>query len=223
MANPEIAELERQIADLTAKLNELRRQAPGRPVPNYRFATLSGEVTLLDLFAGRDKLLAIHNMGQGCRYCTLWADGFNGLLGHLEDAMAVVLLSKDAPAVQRDFANSRNWRFRLASHGGGDYIREQTVMKMPRQYARCRRLRAPRRSGAPQEQLRVRARRPLLRNVEPAGAGRHGGIRVDAPVPVLATPDAHGRWGRESSSNNRHQTVTFLSYSGHHPDDWAFD
>ena len=129
MANPEIADLERQIAELTGKLNELRRQAPTRPVPNYRFATLSGEVTLLDLFAGREQLLAIHNMGQGCRYCTLWADGFNGLLGHLEDAVAVVLLSKDAPAVQRDFANSRNWRFRLASHGGGDYIREQTVMK----------------------------------------------------------------------------------------------
>ncbi len=41
--------------------------------------------------------------------------------------MAVALLSKDAPEVQRRFANSRGWRFRLASHGGGDYIREQSV------------------------------------------------------------------------------------------------
>ena len=83
----------------------------------------------LDLFGGRDHLLVIHNMGQGCRYCTLWADGFNGVVPHLESAMGLVLVSKDAPDVQRRFANSRGWRFRLASHGGGDYIREQTVME----------------------------------------------------------------------------------------------
>lgn len=128
MADNDIAALERQIFELTAQLNALRRKNDPRPVPDYRFATLTGEVTLLDLFAGRDRLLAIHNMGQGCRYCTLWADGFNGMLAHLEDAMSVVLLSGDPPALQRDFANSRNWHFRLASHGGGEYIKEQTVM-----------------------------------------------------------------------------------------------
>ena len=42
--------------------------------------------------------------------------------------MSVVLLSKESPEVQRRFANSRGWRFRLASHSGGDYIREQTVV-----------------------------------------------------------------------------------------------
>ena len=85
-------------------------------------------MTLLELFGGKDKLLAIHNMGQGCRYCTLWADGFNGLLPHLESALSVVLLSKDPPEVQRRFANARGWRFRLASHGGGVYMREQLVV-----------------------------------------------------------------------------------------------
>ena len=129
MAEKDIVALERQTFELTAKLHELRRGSAPLPVPNYRFATLNGEVTLLDLFAGRDRLLAIHNMGQGCRYCTLWADGFNGMLAHLEDSMSVVLLSGDPPALQRDFANSRNWRFRLASHGGGDYITEQTTME----------------------------------------------------------------------------------------------
>ena len=68
-------------------------------------------------------------MGQGCRYCTLWADGFNGFLPHLESTISVVLVSKDAPQLQRKFANSRGWRFRLASHGGGEYIQEQSVMK----------------------------------------------------------------------------------------------
>ena len=128
MSTERIAEIQRQIFELTGELGTLLKQSPGAEVPDYRFAGGSGEVSLLELFAGRDTLLAIHNMGQGCRYCTVWADGFNGFLPHLENAMSVVLLSKDPPELQRRFANERGWRFRLASHGGGAYIREQTVV-----------------------------------------------------------------------------------------------
>ena len=123
-----IASIERQIFELTRELNQLRSQSEGEEVRNYSFETLNGPVTLLDLFGKRDTLLVIHNMGQGCRYCTLWADGLNGFVPHLESTMALALVSKDAPDVQRRFANSRGWRFNLASHGGGDYIQEQTVM-----------------------------------------------------------------------------------------------
>jgi len=123
----EIAALEAQIFELNLKLMALQKNNPGSPVRDYTFATQSGAVTLRDLFGDKDQLLVIHNMGQGCRYCTLWADGFNGLLPHLESALSVVLVSKDPPELQRRFANSRGWRFRLASHGGGDYIREQTA------------------------------------------------------------------------------------------------
>jgi predicted dithiol-disulfide oxidoreductase (DUF899 family) len=68
----------------------LCKNSSGREVPNYSFATESGEATLSDLFAGNDKLLAIHNMVQGCRYRTLWGDGFNDFLPHLESWMGVV-------------------------------------------------------------------------------------------------------------------------------------
>jgi predicted dithiol-disulfide oxidoreductase (DUF899 family) len=100
---------------------------PTTEVRNYTFTTIQGEVSLLDMFGVRDKLLLIHNMGQGCRYCTLWADGFNGFLPHLDSIMSVVLVSKDPPEVQRNFANSRGWRFRLASHGGGEYLQDQAL------------------------------------------------------------------------------------------------
>lgn len=125
----EIAEIEKQLFELTGRLNELRKTNSGIEVGNYIFSTLDGDVTLLEMFGENDRLLVIHNMGQGCRYCTLWADGFNGFLPHLESAMSVVLVSKDSPDVQRSFANSRNWRFRLASHGGDDYIKEQSVVE----------------------------------------------------------------------------------------------
>lgn len=129
MSANRIIELEREIYEKTTELNRLKQSVPGRPVPDYEFDSLGGRVSLRELFAGRDTLLAIHNMGQGCRFCTLWGDGINPFLPHLESAMSVVLLSKDDPETQRRFANSRGWRFRTASHGGGDYIREQTVMK----------------------------------------------------------------------------------------------
>ncbi len=129
MSSQQIAELEQQIGALVQQLNALRREHGGEEVSDYPFSTLDGQTSLRGLFGEHTRLLVIHNMGHGCRYCTLWADGFNGLLPHLESALAVVLVSKDPPDVQRRFASSRGWRFRLASHGGGDYIREQTVME----------------------------------------------------------------------------------------------
>jgi len=125
----EIQKIEQQLFDLTGKLNELRKTVSGEKVTNYTFDTLDGEISLADMFGENDRLLLIHNMGQACRYCTLWADGFNGFLPHLESAMSVFLVSKDSPKTQRSFASSRNWRFRLASHGGGSYASEQTVVE----------------------------------------------------------------------------------------------
>ncbi len=123
----EIRKLEEELIALGERLARLRKEAVPTPVKNYTFETNEGKATLLDLFGDRDTLFAIHNMGQGCRYCTTWADGFNGFISHLEDKFSLVLLSKDDPELQRRFANSRGWRFRMASHGGGEYMKEQSV------------------------------------------------------------------------------------------------
>jgi len=124
----EIQKIEMEIMELSKKLSKLRKDSVPVPTKNYTFKDLNGDVNLLDLFSGKDILFAIHNMGQGCRYCTLWADGLNAFLPHLEDQFAVVLLSKDTPDVQRRIANQRGWRFRTASHGGGDYIKNESVL-----------------------------------------------------------------------------------------------
>lgn len=125
--NNEIQKLETEIFEMNKKLAQLRADRPPVAVKNYSLKDLNGTVSLLDLFAGKDVLFAIHNMGQGCRYCTTWADGFNAFLPHLESQFSVVLLSKDDPQTQRQFANSRGWRFRMASHAGSDYMKEQDV------------------------------------------------------------------------------------------------
>ena len=122
-----ILELEMKIMEMTVELRQLQRELSGQVVSNYEFDTVDGKRMLSDLFAGQKKLLVIHNMGQACRYCTLWGDGINAYVSHLETAMSVVMLSKDAPGVQRKFANSRQWRIRMASHGGGAYMQEQVA------------------------------------------------------------------------------------------------
>ena len=114
--------------ELTQKVAQLRKDSTPTLVKNYVFKTQEGDVSLLNLFGDKDILFLVHNMGQGCRYCTLWADGLNGFVQHLESQFAVALVSKDSPQIQRTFANSRNWRFKTASHSGGEYAKEQTVM-----------------------------------------------------------------------------------------------
>ncbi len=126
VSQKDIQELEQQVAELTAQLKELYINNSPVEVSDYSFETEFGEVKLSDLFGNQDTLFVIHNMGDSCRYCTLWADGLNGFLAHLESAMSVVLVSKDSPAHQRKFANSRGWNFRLASHHGGKYAEDHT-------------------------------------------------------------------------------------------------
>jgi predicted dithiol-disulfide oxidoreductase (DUF899 family) len=57
-------------------------------------------------------------MGVSCPYCTLWADGYNGIYGHLAERAAFVISSPDLPHVQRAFAEQRGWRFPMVSHFG---------------------------------------------------------------------------------------------------------
>lgn len=127
MSFEEIKKVESEIREKINFLEKLRKENKGLEIKNYAFQTLSGKTSLLDLFGKKDKLVVIHNMGQGCRWCTSWADGLNGVLPHIESQFSVVLVSKDTPEVQRQFALTRGWRFTMASHGGGEYITEQTV------------------------------------------------------------------------------------------------
>jgi predicted dithiol-disulfide oxidoreductase (DUF899 family) len=75
-------------------------------------------VRLSQLFGDQRYLFVIHNMGRGCEYCTIWADGFNGVLPQLQSRAAFVLVSPDSPADQARFAAARGWRFPLVSHQG---------------------------------------------------------------------------------------------------------
>jgi predicted dithiol-disulfide oxidoreductase (DUF899 family) len=115
----EISRSEQQVKKGKERLASLRRRLPALDVEDYTFVSARGDtVTLSSLFGDKDELIAIHNMGRACPYCTMWADGFNGLARHLEDRAAFVVVSPDPPEEQAKFAASRGWTFRMVSAQG---------------------------------------------------------------------------------------------------------
>lgn len=114
--------------EIAAKYNEIKAlRAASDPVKlkDYTFLNLQGNPTKLSsLFNGKDELMIIQNMGKKCPYCTLWADGFNGVYHHLENRIPFAVVSPDSWEQARDFALDRNWRFNLLSAGDTDFKKD---------------------------------------------------------------------------------------------------
>jgi predicted dithiol-disulfide oxidoreductase (DUF899 family) len=120
--DPEIERLATQLSDARNRLVQALRQRGGAFDPSYEFSEGDRKnVSLHDLFLDRSDLLVIHNMGRRCRYCTLWADGINGILKHLESRTSVVLVSPDPPTIQRLFAQERGWNIRMVQDASGRF------------------------------------------------------------------------------------------------------
>jgi predicted dithiol-disulfide oxidoreductase (DUF899 family) len=119
-----LAQYRKQIAELRTKMRELQQAAQPQEMPDDEFATAEGKVRLSELFGEKGYLFVIHNMGAGCRYCTLWADGFNGILPHIENRAAFVVASPDEPAAQQKFKTARGWRFRVVSYKDPGFARD---------------------------------------------------------------------------------------------------
>ncbi|NQW29930.1 MAG: DUF899 family protein [Ignavibacteria bacterium] len=102
-----------------------RRDAAKCEVENYAFTTTDGSTKVLsELFGAQRDLIIIHNMGKGCRYCTLWADGLNGMLPQMQSRTAVALLNGDSPETQKEFSESRGWNFAMMHDNGGAFTDE---------------------------------------------------------------------------------------------------
>jgi predicted dithiol-disulfide oxidoreductase (DUF899 family) len=78
--------------------------------------------------------MVIHNMGKGCSYCTLWADGFNGFVKPLNDRVPFVLVSPDKPSVQKEFAESRGWTFKMLSASESTFTKDLGFEKEEKKY-----------------------------------------------------------------------------------------
>ncbi|HIG39348.1 MAG: DUF899 family protein [bacterium] len=117
----EISNKRKELLAVRKSIRDLQDSIEPEPVSDYIFSTCGEDVSLASLFGDRDTLFVIHNMGKSCTSCTMWADGLNGVLSHLENRAAFVVASPDHPAVQKEFGESRDWKFRMVSHAGTSF------------------------------------------------------------------------------------------------------
>ncbi len=116
--NGKLADYRRQIAAIREKMRETMAGVEPQEVRDYEFTGIDGPRRLSELFGDHEDLIVIHNMGVSCSYCTLWADGYNGIHEHVITRAGFVVASPDPPSVQRKIAGSRGWKFPMVSHEG---------------------------------------------------------------------------------------------------------
>ena len=109
----QIEKLSKQSAQIQSQIRELKKQIPAFEVDNESFQTPNGSLNLSDLFGEHSELIFVYNMGVSCRYCTLWADEYNGVLQHLQSRASFVVSSPDSPETQLNFAKKRHWQFQM--------------------------------------------------------------------------------------------------------------
>ncbi len=124
-----LAKLETEQADRNEEIKRRRLELPWVPVEKeYEFDTEQGKKTLAELFDGRSQLLA-YNIMYGpdfevgaCPGCTNLADGFDGVLLHLNKRDVTLLCFSRAPSDRLAAYRKRmGWRFPYVSTYGSDF------------------------------------------------------------------------------------------------------
>ena len=115
-----------------------RRELPWVPVEKeYSFETDEGTKTLAELFGGRSQLIVYHfmfgpNYESGCPACSSIADGFSGIVEHLEQRGAAMSAISRAPLAKIDaFKERMGWTFPWASSFGSDFNYDFEVSRSP--------------------------------------------------------------------------------------------
>src|SRR5260221_5833260 len=127
-ARLELLKAEKELTRRSDELAGRREELPWvRIDKEYRFETNEGSVSLADLFRGRSQLLVYHFMfgpeyTAGCPSCSSIADGFNGVVVHLENHDVAFSAVSRAPFAKLEAYKRRmGWNFPWASSLGGDF------------------------------------------------------------------------------------------------------
>jgi predicted dithiol-disulfide oxidoreductase (DUF899 family) len=129
VARSELAELEAEQAVRDEEIKRKRRELPWVPVEQeYEFLTEDGKKQLAELFEGRSQLLA-YNIMYGpdfeigaCPGCTNLADGFEGLLLHMNKRDVTLICFSRAPIDRLAAYKQRmGWQFPYVSTYGTDF------------------------------------------------------------------------------------------------------
>jgi predicted dithiol-disulfide oxidoreductase (DUF899 family) len=127
-ARLELLKEEKELTRRSDELSQRRQELPWvRVDQEYQFDTDDGNASLIDLFKGRSQLLVYHFMfgpdyAAGCPSCSAIADGFAGVVVHLENHDVSLCAVSRAPLPKlQAFKRRMGWAFPWASSFGGDF------------------------------------------------------------------------------------------------------
>jgi len=99
-----------------------RRESEPIVIENFVLQQTAGPIKLSECFEGKSDLIVIHNMGIHCSYCTMWADGINGVQAHLRDRAGLILVSGDSAGLVGKTAGDRDWKFPVAANADSGFF-----------------------------------------------------------------------------------------------------
>ncbi len=137
-ARERLRQAEIALRDQVETVAALRRRLPAGPVvEDYVFEEgppdlVAGDepvrqVRLSELFSGADRSLIVYHLMFGkasppCPMCTMWIDGFNGIVDHVAQNADVVIVAAAELPVLWAYARDRRWdRLRLLSAGSSTF------------------------------------------------------------------------------------------------------
>ena len=133
-ARLDLLEAEKELTRRSDELARRRQELPWvRVGKDYRFETDRGPAALKDLFRGRSQLLVYHFMfgpdyEAGCPSCSAIADGYNGIVAHLENHdVAFAAVSRAPLAKLQAYKKRMGWTFPWASSNGSDFNYDKLV------------------------------------------------------------------------------------------------
>lgn len=127
-----LREAEIDLRDRIETVAAMRRGLPPGPVvPDYTFLDNGERVHLSELFAGDKPYLILYHLmywateDQFCPMCSLWIDGFNGIVPHVTERANFVIASRAPFDALKAWADRRQWnRLRLLSDDGSSFARD---------------------------------------------------------------------------------------------------
>jgi predicted dithiol-disulfide oxidoreductase (DUF899 family) len=127
-ARAELLKREKELTRIGDELARQRRELPWvRVGKEYTFQTAGGPKTLAELFDGRSQLMVYHLMfgpdyTGACPTCSSMADGFNGVIRHLEARDVTMIGISRAPLEKLlAYRERMGWSFGWASSYGSDF------------------------------------------------------------------------------------------------------
>lgn len=126
-----LREAEIDLRDRIEAVAAMRRSLPPGPVvPDYTFIENGNTVRLSELFTDDKPYLILYHLmywskeDDFCPMCSLWLDGFNGIVPHVAQRANFVIASRVPFDRLKDWGARREWnRLRLLSDDGPSFAR----------------------------------------------------------------------------------------------------